>query len=87
LGSDVTALETDQCFAMIGSDVTVLQRFKCLFESRGSDAEAVELSQKTLEDDGVSFFVVKLCHFSRIFVMRIKGSYPFDEFYSQGWIW
>jgi len=55
LGSGVIALEMAQCFATFGSQVTVLQRSKRLFESRGGDAEAAELLQKVLEEDGVNF--------------------------------
>jgi pyruvate/2-oxoglutarate dehydrogenase complex dihydrolipoamide dehydrogenase (E3) component len=55
LGSGVIALEMAQCFATFGSNVTVIQRSKRLFESTGGDLEAAELLQAKLEEDGVQF--------------------------------
>ena len=56
LGSGVVALEMAQCFAVFGSKVTVIQRSKRLFHSTGGDAEAAELLQASLEEDGVQFW-------------------------------
>lgn len=55
LGAGVIALEMAQCFATFGSEVTVLQRKKSLFESKQGDPEAAELLQKQLEKSGVQF--------------------------------
>jgi pyruvate/2-oxoglutarate dehydrogenase complex dihydrolipoamide dehydrogenase (E3) component len=55
LGSGVVALEMAQCFALFGSQVTVLQRSERLFQSVGGDVEAASLIQKELERDGVTF--------------------------------
>lgn len=55
LGSGVIALEMAQCFAAFGSHVTVIQRAERLFQSKAGDAEAAELLQKVLEEDGVHF--------------------------------
>lgn len=55
LGAGVIALEMAQCFALFGSEVTVLQRSSRLFESKRGDPEAAELLQKKLEKSGVTF--------------------------------
>ena len=55
LGAGVIALEMAQCFALFGSQVTVLQRSSRLFESKHGDQEAAELLQKELENSGVAF--------------------------------
>ena len=55
LGAGVIALEMAQCFAMFGSQVTVIQRRSRLFESKHGDPEAAEILQKELEKSGVTF--------------------------------
>lgn len=55
LGSGVVALEMAQCFALFGSEVTVLQRSKTLFASKQGDSEAAKVIQDELEKSGVSF--------------------------------
>lgn len=55
LGAGVVALEMAQTFQSFGSDVTVIQRSKRLFASKGGDAEAGEIIQNALEEDGVTF--------------------------------
>uniref|UniRef100_A0A7S2XRM9 Mercuric reductase n=1 Tax=Attheya septentrionalis TaxID=420275 RepID=A0A7S2XRM9_9STRA len=54
LGAGVIALEMAQTFQAFGTDVTVIQRSKRLFASKGGDAEAGELLQKILEEGGVT---------------------------------
>jgi pyruvate/2-oxoglutarate dehydrogenase complex dihydrolipoamide dehydrogenase (E3) component len=55
LGAGVVALEMAQSFSLLGSKVTVVNRSSRLFESKGGDAEAAEILQRTLEADGVTF--------------------------------
>lgn len=52
LGAGVVALEMAQCFAIFGSEVTVLQRSRLL--SKGDD-DAAQVLKSTLEKDGVKF--------------------------------
>ncbi len=44
-----------QCLATFGSTVTVIQRSQRLFEATGGGAEAAQLLQTKLEEDGVQF--------------------------------
>ena len=55
LGAGVIALEMAQSFALLGSNVTVLQRRDRLMESKQGDKEAAELLQHELEKSGVTF--------------------------------
>jgi pyruvate/2-oxoglutarate dehydrogenase complex dihydrolipoamide dehydrogenase (E3) component len=55
MGAGVIALEMAQTFALLGSQVTVLNRSSRLFQSKGGDKEAAEILQKELEEDGVTF--------------------------------
>ncbi|CAB9508362.1 Dihydrolipoyl dehydrogenase [Seminavis robusta] len=55
LGAGVIALEMAQCFALLGSNVTVINRSSRLFESKQGDAEAAAIIQKALESHGVTF--------------------------------
>jgi len=59
LGAGVIALEMAQCFALFGSDVTVISRSERLFQSKQGDAEAAQLMQSELEKSGVKFVAGK----------------------------
>jgi len=54
LGAGVIALEMAQSFALLGSQVTVLQRGP-LFASKQGDEEAAQILQQELETSGVKF--------------------------------
>lgn len=55
LGSGVVALEMAYCFASFGTNVTIIQRKRTLFESKDGDSEASTIIQTTLEKLGVTF--------------------------------
>ena len=84
LGAGVIALEMAQSFALLGSNVTVINRSSRLFESKGGDAEAAKVLQERLEKDGVVFVSsAKLSKVETLHKPEDEDEFPLMKVYTE----